>query len=192
MKFNHTLYVIELCIHKNNLTGKGVIMSNSIYIGRYFQFTKSLFFIALVLVVTACNEQQSGVEALQQVIDNPNQKVYLDKASTDQVALFTGNCQGNKRCVQICHRPPGNPDNSKTMILPLEATEAHLNHGGNHADDDYLGACTNEEEDPSTPPSDNGSGNGHNPHDIPEWCRPNLHIDKDCDGIDDHTGDPLF
>lgn len=31
--------------------------------------------------------------------------------------------------VQICHRPPGNPDNSKTLEVGASAVSAHLGHG---------------------------------------------------------------
>lgn len=31
--------------------------------------------------------------------------------------------------VQICHRPPGNPDNSKTLSIGASAVAAHLAHG---------------------------------------------------------------
>ena len=37
----------------------------------------------------------------------------------------------------LCHAPPGNPKNVRTLNLPLPAAEAHLAHH----DGDYLGAC---------------------------------------------------
>ena len=37
--------------------------------------------------------------------------------------------------VIICHKPPGNPSNSKTMTVPKSALQAHLAHG------DSQGAC---------------------------------------------------
>ena len=37
--------------------------------------------------------------------------------------------------VQICHRPPGNPDNEHTITVGNAAVPAHLAHG------DYVGAC---------------------------------------------------
>ena len=37
--------------------------------------------------------------------------------------------------VTICHRPPGNPDNSRTITVSVDAAAAHLEHG------DSCGPC---------------------------------------------------
>jgi hypothetical protein len=42
---------------------------------------------------------------------------------------------GSNGKVDICHIPPGNPDNSHTLNVSPNAVKAHLAHG------DYLGAC---------------------------------------------------
>jgi len=42
----------------------------------------------------------------------------------------------NQEKVTICHRPPGNPDNSKTLQVGSAAVSAHLAHG------DSLGECS--------------------------------------------------
>ena len=42
--------------------------------------------------------------------------------------------QGPER-VTLCHKPPDNPENAQTLIVPSTAVEAHLAHG------DTLGAC---------------------------------------------------
>jgi hypothetical protein len=42
--------------------------------------------------------------------------------------------RGNVK-VQICHVPPGNPDNAHTIVVGEPAVPAHLAHG------DYLGEC---------------------------------------------------
>ena len=41
----------------------------------------------------------------------------------------------HKRKVPVCHRPPGNPSNSKTIYVGEPAVRAHLAHG------DYEGHC---------------------------------------------------
>jgi len=47
-----------------------------------------------------------------------------------------GSTNGNGiQHVQICHIPPGNPNNAMTKCLPISAVPGHLGHG------DYLGAC---------------------------------------------------
>ena len=45
--------------------------------------------------------------------------------------------------VEVCHIPPGNPDNAHTITISENALQAHLDHG------DHVGAC---ESDP--PPAD--------------------------------------
>ena len=44
--------------------------------------------------------------------------------------------------VEICHIPPGNPDNEQTITIGAPALKAHLAHG------DDLGECEEEEEPP--------------------------------------------
>lgn len=43
--------------------------------------------------------------------------------------------EGEEEQVTLCHIPPGNPDNAKTITVGASAVPAHLAHG------DYLGAC---------------------------------------------------
>lgn len=39
------------------------------------------------------------------------------------------NAKGRVKCVHICHVPPGNPNAARTLLIPMEAVPAHLNHG---------------------------------------------------------------
>jgi len=67
--------------------------------------------------------------------------------------------------VQICHRPPGNPDNSKTLSIGASAVSAHLAHG------DTEGPCEGDAGGdhghgkpgvkPSSPGKAPGAVNGH-------------------------------
>lgn len=50
--------------------------------------------------------------------------------------------------VEVCHRPPGNPDNAHTITVGAPAVKAHLAHG------DYEGAC--EGDDDNDPPDADG------------------------------------
>ncbi len=43
--------------------------------------------------------------------------------------------QGPPERVTLCHKPPDNPENAQTLIVPSAAVEAHLAHG------DTLGPC---------------------------------------------------
>lgn len=58
----------------------------------------------------------------------------------DNLAPCNSRKDKGKICVYVCHRPPGNPANSKTMILPLSSTLAHLKHG-HSLQPDTVGLC---------------------------------------------------
>ncbi len=45
-----------------------------------------------------------------------------------------GDCDGDGK-VTICHRPPGNPGNARTISVSVTAADAHLEHG------DSCGPC---------------------------------------------------
>ena len=47
---------------------------------------------------------------------------------------------GRNKKVEVCHVPPGNPENEHTISISEDAVDAHLAHG------DYLGECENEKE----------------------------------------------
>lgn len=55
--------------------------------------------------------------------------------------------------VTICHRPPGNPDNARTITVGEPAASAHLGHG------DTAGACPTQSPD-STSQAGGGNGKG--------------------------------
>jgi hypothetical protein len=42
---------------------------------------------------------------------------------------------GNPNKVEICHIPPGNPENAHTIVVDDSAVPAHLAHG------DFVGIC---------------------------------------------------
>jgi len=54
--------------------------------------------------------------------------------------------------VKICHRPPGNPDNAKTLSVGASAVSAHIAHG------DSLGECSSEKSDKSGKSDKGGKG----------------------------------
>ena len=60
--------------------------------------------------------------------------------------------------VTLCHVPPGNPRNAKTMIVKPNQVQGHLNHG------DYLGVCLGSTASPIggiIPEPVHGNGHGH-------------------------------
>jgi hypothetical protein len=51
------------------------------------------------------------------------------------VAIAPAPAQSGQEKVNICHIPPGNPDNAHTIVVGAPAVPAHLAHG------DELGEC---------------------------------------------------
>ncbi len=164
------------------------------------------FVTVLSLAMTGCNTSESGAEASDDggsITTLPGlqmQKVYLDSATLEEIAPHKKECKGankdHKICVEICHRPPGNPANGKSKVLPLSAVRAHLCHGSDKiADNDYLGPCHGDDDNGVDDGGDTGGGDtggGDTEGEIPAWCAPYIDIDSDCDGIIDGTGDPLL
>lgn len=52
-----------------------------------------------------------------------------------QITLEFGSLREHESTVELCHIPPGNPDNRHTITVGASAVEGHLAHGG------YLGEC---------------------------------------------------
>lgn len=67
---------------------------------------------------------------------DPNEPITGDPA--DGGSSGGGKGKGGGKKVQICHVPPGNPDNAHTLEVSENAVDAHLAHG------DSLGACGDE------------------------------------------------
>lgn len=104
----------------------------------------TLLLFSLILSFAACKPTE-----VQQALDNADydfsNKVSIMEASSEDISANVVDCKGSGKkeevCVVICHRPPGNPYNMKTKVLPLSATLAHLNHGHTTEERDFLGAC---------------------------------------------------
>lgn len=150
-------------------------------------------------------------------------KSSVQYGSLDDLLEAQVECKGHSDqiCVEICHRPPGNPENEKTRTLPISALTAHLSHGGSHHNDhDYLGPCESDtsDDDPDIviddpdynggndeTPDEEGS-NDESPNDesgddplndgygtdIPTWCEPFYDVDQNCDGYNDSDFAPTF
>lgn len=74
--------------------------------------------------------------------------------STDDVTVDVIDVRCGKKLnkVEVCHIPPGNPDNAHTICISPNAVETHLAHG------DHLGACGIEPCDGLYPDNIGGSG----------------------------------
>ena len=75
-------------------------------------------------------------------------EVHLEDAggpgSLIEISYCEPKCADDEDKVTICHIPPGNPKNRKTLSVGKSAVEAHLAHG------DFVGSC---EQDPVPTPS---------------------------------------
>lgn len=186
-----------------------------------FVFIRIVLAAAAMMALPACEEESvnSSLAELENQIESGNgygngssKAVLLSKAKYKDLKPHSEVCHENKNVrIMICHKPPGNPKNSKTLIIPLAALPAHLKHGGpKHTDHDFVGPCE------ATPPGDggpddddhsggddggsddggDGSGNGDDGtvgiDPIPNWCVEFFEFDNNCDGINDETGFPYF
>lgn len=87
------------------------------------------------------------------------QQVEAEHAQRGKKVLDAGEGAGDK--VTICHRPPGNPDNQKTLEVGASALDAHLGHGDTEgACDDEQGASSARSEKSSGGAGKAGAGKG--------------------------------
>ncbi len=115
--------------------------------------------LASVLLIVGC----SSADSVQGMNENgaTYEPVSLMKATSEDISANIVDCKSEKKhkkkgkrpqkkqvCLAICHKPPGNPDNSKSKVLPMSAVLAHLEHGGpHHGEHDHLGLCDGDGED---------------------------------------------
>ena len=65
---------------------------------------------------------------------------FIGTMALTKVSLEFGTLKSKETKVEICHIPPGSPDNAHTITVASSAVDAHLAHG------DYLGPCIEEME----------------------------------------------
>ena len=150
---------------------------------RYIQF----IIVPMLLVLAACNENQEVPENTVEKINEflgIEKPVQYDEATSADMAEHVEECNGKsgKICVQICHKPPGNPENDHSKTLSLKASLAHIGHG------DTLGDCHDHEPEPDPEPTPSPTP----APDLPPWCLENIEIDADCDGYTDDDNEPLY
>jgi hypothetical protein len=69
---------------------------------------------------------------------NMKKKLVLAALATLAVVAISGATMGyaaSQGKVDICHIPPGNPENAHTINVSVNAIQAHLDHG------DFIGSC---------------------------------------------------
>lgn len=115
-----------------------------------------IFFLPTILTLffAGCNSNNENSSAgslasqtqasIEESLQAKSQSVFLDEATSEDIINYVTECRGRSKrqvCVTICHRPPGNPTRGKTLLLPLKASLAHLSHGHEREENDYLGPC---------------------------------------------------
>jgi hypothetical protein len=72
--------------------------------------------------------------------------VWLTEMSISDLEKNTQSCDGKVnrvKCIIICHIPSGNTEKYRSLMLPVEAIMAHLEHvGAKHDNHDFLGRCS--------------------------------------------------
>ena len=69
------------------------------------------------------------------------------------VFLPAGTAAQGVQKIEVCHTPPGNPANTRTLSIPDAALDAHLAHG------DWVGSCAPTAERAGRPGKRGGGGN---------------------------------
>lgn len=86
--------------------------------------------LALGMIFVACQGASSPTEP-------PESAATLDAGtaeaatSASQPGLATAAAKGGSPKVEVCHIPPGNPDNRRVIAVGEQAVTAHLGHGDN-------------------------------------------------------------
>ena len=177
-------------------------------------FVFKFFFSLSVFGFMGCNapEGMQSAQSQNTIVDGSdiNPVALLKDLSEEELTEVSEGCpieSGRDFCVVICHIPPGNPKNAKSLLIPHQAVEAHINHGGeNHKHHDYVGNCDEipestdnickgnskncspvDDED-STDSVDNDEYN----NEVPMFCDPLFITDLDCDGLNDDSMEPIY
>lgn len=159
-------------------------------------FLKLVALFTGLFLMTSCNsgdQANSLGSASLNESSTSTSSISLMKASAQDIAFNQVNCASDNDkqvCVAICHKPPGNPDNSKSMVLPLPAVLAHIKHGcASHAEHDHLGLCDGDSESDMENNEDSvdGSVSDENPDDDSASSDDN-DDDNDSDTEEDNEG----
>ena len=83
------------------------------------------------------NQNNSNTQSNQstQTNHNTNTSNQNTPGNNGNIGSDQNSPKSNEEKVTICHKPPGNTTNTQTLIIPLSAVQAHLDHG------DALGFC---------------------------------------------------
>lgn len=120
---------------------------------------KWISLIALPLLLISCSqanfESQSGPASEKLVSDTPSDAPTVEDGIEnpellDQYPCKTA-CRDHSKKVQICHVPPGNPENRHTICIGKAAVQAHLaRHQASTGESDYLGECKPDDDETVT------------------------------------------
>lgn len=122
-----------------------------------FSKLTSMTSLLIVTALVGCSNgpQEGDGESTTTNVTSASYKIVVEEATVEDLIPHKVACPSQKNgkhqeqiCIQVCHVPPGNPENSHDKVLPLSAIKAHLGHG------DYLGLCGASTE----PPDSSGGG----------------------------------
>lgn len=114
-------------------------MSNRHFLPAILIFV-SFNFLACEVPVEKIEEASSGKTETEFQLKLNNEHNLFDTSLKDlqQYLVIKGN---DKVFMKICHVPKGNPENFQSLTLPMEAIAAHLKHGIEEGEKDFLGEC---------------------------------------------------
>jgi hypothetical protein len=98
------------------------------------------------------NTQSNNLQNAQ-----PNQNNQGNSGNQNQQNNSSGSQnsqEANEDKVTICHKPPGNTANTQTLIIPMSAVQAHLDHG------DALGFCDDSKGNNNKPAGNKNNSKG--------------------------------
>lgn len=172
----------------------------------------SFNFAACEMPVETIEETTESTETEYQLkLNNKHNLFDTSLEDLQQYLVIRGN---DKVFIEICHVPKGNPENYQSLTLPMEAIAAHLKHGIEEGEKDFLGQCEpvvaevpvdensevgageeGRDSDSDDSSSDDSSGysssedsDSENQDELlPIWCE--IDLDSECDGIIDDSGE---
>lgn len=101
--------------------------------------------LTLVLAVATANAW-AGSSQCDEVIADPDSGCSVgERCDTSTITCVKGGNEDTGSYVEICHRPPGCPGNTRTIRVSACALEAHIGHG------DSIGACPECDSDDDCP-----------------------------------------
>ena len=145
----------------------GTLVSGGTYNNttKQYQNTANLIVGSNVIEITAqtaCGEDSKTITVVRQEVQTDNS----NEEESNEDNLGTPQTGNPRDMITICHHPPGNPDNTQELTIPLSAWPAHQEHG------DVIGPCPEEEDTQEEESNEDNLGTPQtgNPRDMITIC----------------------